>query len=154
VTDPRPDALRPVRALQVAQERDWTLTVLDIDAAYKRHLAEGELWLPFCASCSRFLPAWISRCADHWDAGMEMAQVVGEFRLWSWVEYLRSYPLPVAVEAPYIVAAVDIEKGPRVHGFVLGPAAEIEGRGRGVPMLLDRERTKSLGTPVFKFASE
>ena len=85
---------RPEQALQVARERGWTLTVLDVDAAYKQHLAEGELWLPFCPACSRFLPAWISRCADHWDAGMEMAQVLGEIRLWSWVEYVRPYALP------------------------------------------------------------
>lgn len=145
---------RPEQALQVARERGWTLTVLDVDAAYKQHLAEGELWLPFCPGCSRFLPAWISRCADHWDAGMEMAQVLGEIRLWSWVEYVRPYALPVDVQAPYVVAAVDIENGPRVNGFVLGLSGDLAEPDRGMPMRVDRGATKSLGTPVFEFVSE
>ena len=145
---------RPEQAVALARERGWTLTVLEADVAYKQHLAEGELWLPFCPACSRFLPAWISRCADHWDAGMEMAQVTGEIRLWSWVEYVRSYALPVNVEAPYVVAAVDIENGPRVNGLVLGLSADMQGRDRGMPMRLDRGAAKSLGTPVFEFVSE
>ena len=61
MTELRSDALRPVQALQVARERSWTLTVLDADALYKQHLVEGELCLPHCAACPRFLPAWISR---------------------------------------------------------------------------------------------
>lgn len=150
MTDLRPGAARPVQALDVARQRGWTLTVLDIDAAYKQHLAEGELWLPFCTACPRFLPAWISRCADHWGGQMQLSPVTGDIRLWSWVEYRHAYRLPVDVQAPYIVVAVDIQSGPRCHGFILQPAAELKGLDRGAAMRLDQASTKALGTPVFE----
>jgi uncharacterized OB-fold protein len=151
VTDLRPDALRPAQAVDEAAKRGWTLTVLDLDAAYKGHLAAGELWLPFCEPCGRYLPAWISRCADHWDSPMTIAPVTGGFRLWSWVAYHRSYALPVDVSAPYVVAAVNVDNGPRINGFVQQPSAELERRGRGAAMRMDVAATSTLGTPVLEF---
>lgn len=154
MTDLRPDALRPAQAVDEAAKRGWTLTVLDLDAAYKVHLAAGELWLPYCEPCGQFLPAWISRCADHWDSPIALAEVTAAFRLWSWVEYQRPYALPVDVSAPYVVAAVQVENGPRINGFVQQPSAELERRGRGAAMRMSIAATKALGTPVLEFVDE
>jgi uncharacterized OB-fold protein len=139
---------RPEIAVVEAAARGWRTGVFEVAERYESGLAEGRLVLPFCAGCDVYLPPWISRCASHWSDGVELLEVAGAARIWSWVVYHRQYGLPVDLIAPYTVVSVDLDRGPRLHGVLHAP--EGFDPKRGVEVDVDADTTARTGALTFR----
>jgi uncharacterized OB-fold protein len=86
--------------------------------ACRRH----ELEVSACSTCGHlFLPPG-PRCPRCWSTQLAPRTVSGEGRVYSFAVYRRSYH--PALPAPYVVALVELDEGPRLISNVVGCAPE------------------------------
>jgi len=88
-------------------------------------LAENELLVPTCRSCShRFFPpqAFCNNCGSQdWHG----AATSGLGKIYSWVVIHRAFGPDVADEVPYAIVAVDLDDGGRLIGRYFGALARL-----------------------------
>lgn len=133
------------------QEQDTSkefLTLPEVQTAYVEGLAQGQLTLPYCPDCQRFLTSWFNRCADHWHTRLELREAPHIASVWSWVVFHKQYKLPNKQTVPYVVAAMQIETGPRVFANLTGEA-DVE-LTRGEVLQFDAAATAARGCPVYR----
>lgn len=86
--------------------------------ACRRH--ELRVWA--CSDCGRlFLPPG-SCCPRCWSMEIKLHAVSGKGRVFSFGVYRRTYH--PAIPAPYVVALVELEEGPRLISNIVGCAPE------------------------------
>lgn len=138
-----PDKIAPVsspvpkRALPVAtpETRHWW------DGA-----AAGELRLQRCGACgdAYFPPQpWCPHCASD-DVGVFVAS--GRATLYSYV--ISQLPAP-GFDAPYVIAVVSLEEGPRLLTSLVGVDAEPERLPLDLPLAVRFEVVGDVSLPVF-----
>jgi len=84
----------------------------DVTAPYWAGAAQQELLVPWCASGHHF---WIPRsfCPDHPDAEVTAARVSGQGVIYSFT-VIHNGEAQFASSAPYVLAYVELDEGPRV----------------------------------------
>ena len=83
---------------------------------------QGVLEVSGCADCGhRFLPPGPC-CPSCWSARLSPREVSGRGRVFSFVVYRRSYH--PAIPAPYVVALIELDEGPRLISNIVGCAPE------------------------------
>ena len=84
----------------------------DVTAPYWAGAARGELLVPLCAAGHHF---WIPRsfCPDHPEAAVTPAQVSGLAVIYSFT-VIHNGEGQFAPAAPYVLAYVELDEGPRV----------------------------------------
>lgn len=82
----------------------------------------GALEVSACRACGHlFLPPGPC-CPRCWSFGLEPRRVSGRGRVWSFAVYRRGYH--PGLPAPYVVALVELDEGPRLISNVVGCAPE------------------------------
>ncbi|MCC6848038.1 MAG: Zn-ribbon domain-containing OB-fold protein [Deltaproteobacteria bacterium] len=82
----------------------------------------GRLEASSCADCGHlFLPPGPC-CPRCWSPRLTVRALSGNGRVWSFVIYRRTYH--PAIPAPYVVALVELDEGPRLISNVVGCAPE------------------------------
>jgi uncharacterized OB-fold protein len=82
----------------------------------------GALEVPACEACGhRFLPPGPC-CPRCWSTRLALRAVSGRGRVVSFVVYRRTYH--PATPAPYVVALIELDEGPRLISNVVGCAPE------------------------------
>lgn len=89
------------------------------DAEFWRAAAEDRLVLPRCRSCGTFI--WYPRgfCPDCHGEDVEWVPASGRGTIYSFTVTQRGAG-PWAEHAPYVIAYVELEEGPRVMTNVVG----------------------------------
>jgi uncharacterized OB-fold protein len=89
------------------------------DAPFWEAAADGRLVLPRCRSCGTFI--WYPRafCPDCHTAGVEWVQASGRGTIYSFTVNQRGFG-PWAEYAPYVIAYVQLDEGPRVLTNIVG----------------------------------
>lgn len=111
---------RPTRASQPPappQPRPEALTAAFWDACRR-----GALEVSACEDCGHlFLPPG-PRCPACWSARLAARPVSGRGRVFSFAVYRRTYH--PGMPAPYVVALIELDEGPRLVSNVVGCAPE------------------------------
>ena len=82
----------------------------------------GVLEVSECEDCGHlFLPPG-PRCPKCWSARLAARPVSGRGRVFSFVVYRRTYH--AGIPAPYVVALVELDEGPRLISNIVGCAPE------------------------------
>jgi uncharacterized protein len=76
--------------------------------------AEGRLMIMRCRDCSAHRYPARDRCDACWSTSTDWVQASGKARLHSWIVFHQIYHPWFADKAPYPVALVELEEGPRV----------------------------------------
>ena len=88
--------------------------VTDENARYWKSARAHALELPYCMACERpFYPPQ-HRCPSCLGDRIEWRQVSGRARVFSWIVMHQVYDPAFKDRAPYIVASVELEEGPRL----------------------------------------
>lgn len=83
---------------------------------------EGRLEVSACDDCDHlFLPPG-PRCPRCWSARLSPRAVSGRGRVYSFAVYRRTYH--PGMPAPYVVALIELDEGPRMISNVIGCAPE------------------------------
>ncbi len=106
----------------------------------------GALEVMVCGECEhRFLPA-APCCPRCWSQQVSMTEVSGRGRVFSFVVYRRTYH--PALPAPYVVALIELEEGPRLISNVIG--CEPERVAIDMPVQVVFERVEDFALPRFE----
>lgn len=100
----------------------------------------GELRLQRCRACGhyRFPPAVLCpRCSSE---GYEWASVSGKGRVFSWVVVHQSQYPAFNEDAPYNVAIVELDEGPRLHTQIVDCPLEELTIGMPVEVVFEKVR--------------
>jgi uncharacterized OB-fold protein len=106
-------------------------------APYWESAHKGELRLQRCSDCRhvRFPPAILCpRCLSE---EAEWARMSGRATVFSWIIVHQSQYPAFNSDAPYNVAIVELEEGPRLHTHLLCPNDEIQ-IGMPVQVVFDK----------------
>jgi uncharacterized OB-fold protein len=93
------------------------------DAPFWEAAAAGRLVLPRCRACDRFI--WYPRtfCPDCHGGDVEWAEASGNGTVYSFTVSYRG-PGPWSERAPYVIAYVELDEGPRVMTNIVGADPE------------------------------
>jgi len=90
-------------------------------------LQAGQLLLPACTSCKKlFLPP-MARCPHCGSAGFEVLTASGRGSIYSWVVLNHAFDPVFAADTGVIVAAIDLEEGPRILARLSSKATPVPG---------------------------
>ena len=109
----------------------------------------GKLCVSRCGGCGhRFLPP-ASLCPACWSLDVALAEVSGRARLFSFIVVHRPQHPAFFADAPYHVAIVELEEGPRLHTHLEGVPPEA--MRIGMPLLVAFRKIDAETTlPVFR----
>jgi hypothetical protein len=111
----------------------------------------GELRLPGCTGCGRFVwyPAAVCRACG--GEAHEWTRVSGRGRLFTWVTVHRAFLPGWADRVPYVTALVELEEDPRVRLATFLRAVPPGGLAAGLPVAVVFERVDDrLTLPAFR----
>jgi hypothetical protein len=119
---------------------------------YWEMAARHELWLPKCADSSRFFFPPRERSpftggAVYWE------RASGRGRLASYVINMRPAP-GYEEEAPYVIAIVALEEGPRLISNLLGVAPDPAALKIGMPLEVAFEDRGPITVPQFRLVGD
>ncbi len=111
---------------------------------------QDRLEVSACADCGhRFLPPGPC-CTRCWSPRLAPAEVSGRGRVFSFAVYRRTYH--PGMPAPYVVALVELDEGPRLISNIVGCAPE--GVAIDMPVELRFERAGEFNLPRFAPAGD
>ena len=112
--------------------------------------AKHELWLPRCVDTGRFFfpPQETSPLTG---GGVKWEKASGRGKLASYV--IAHLPAP-GFEAPYVIALVELEEGPRLTSNVLGVPPDPAALTIGMPLQVVFEQRGAMTLPQFAPARE
>jgi len=126
-------------------------TLSTADAPYWLGLAEGELRLPRCTGCHRWLWPPQRRCAACGTYGLDWVSVepVGSVYSWTrtWYPFVPERPLPYCV----VLAEVDGTDGARLLGVLDGPDDRLA-IGQRVTGRIHSASEESRGFPALRWS--
>lgn len=116
---------------------------------YQDYLHQGELWLPFCPFCQRFIFYPREFCPYCWSEQVEWKRLQGRGRVYSYTIVNVSALPEFNEKTPYIYAIIELEEGVRMPANILN--CEPEKVTIGMPVELSiQEKT---GQKVAAFCS-
>jgi uncharacterized OB-fold protein len=83
-------------------------------------LESGKLLLPRCRHCLKHFFPPAGSCSYCGDTAFEQIDAIGLGRIYSWVVIHHAFDTDFEEEKPVVIAAVDLEEGPRILGRFLG----------------------------------
>jgi uncharacterized protein len=107
---------------------------------------EGRLVLPSCASCGPFFYPR-SFCPKCGSPQIEWIQASGRATLYSYV--INIAPLAPGFEAPYVIAVVTLEEGPRMMANIQGVEPTPEALVLDMSLVVRFEQRGDLAIPQF-----
>jgi uncharacterized OB-fold protein len=109
----------------------------------------GALEVPACADCGHcFLPAGPC-CPRCWSTRLDPRELSGRGRVFSFAVYRRTYH--AGMPAPYVVALVELDEGPRLISNIVG--CEPEDVSIDLPVAVCFEDSGDFKLPRFTPAS-
>jgi len=118
-------------------------------AAHWTAAGECRLAVPYCASCARF--HWPARAScPHCGGVAAWRNVSGRGKLSSWSVVHRAVHPALKEAAPYIVAFVDLDEGPRLFTNVIGVGADALRVGLRVRCRFEPALEAAIQVPVFE----
>lgn len=84
-----------------------------ITAHYRAALADGRLELPHCRCCDRLIGYPRARCPQCMSDDIDWRQLSGRGRIYSYTVNRRGIG-PYAGAAPFVIAYVELDEGPRL----------------------------------------
>jgi uncharacterized OB-fold protein len=112
-------------------------------------VAAGELRLPFCVDCDEFFFYPRVICPRCYSAAIDWRTASGRGRVASFV--IAQRPVTgVREEAPFTIALIDLEEGPRLAADLVGVEADADHVRIGLAVELDFERDGDVVLPVFR----
>lgn len=108
------------------------------DAPFWAALAESRLVLPRCSHCQTWI--WYPRdfCPACHHRGVDWVEASGRGTVYSYTVSRRGFG-PWAERAPYIVAYVELEEGPRVLTNLVGMTPEQVSIGQPVTAVVEQD---------------
>jgi uncharacterized OB-fold protein len=118
-------------------------------AEYWAAAARGELRLPYCSSCQRYVFYPREACPTCWSTGLTWTTLSGRGRLYS---YLISHLAAPGFEneVPYAIAIVELDEGPRLMSSIVGVPQTPEALVLDMPLAVEFEPRGDLMLPVFR----
>jgi hypothetical protein len=118
-------------------------------APYWEGAAAGELRLPFCTDCGRFFFYPRTICPRCSGSAIEWRTASGRARLASFV--ISARPIPgVREEAPFVIALVELEEGPRLMTDLVDVEPDPEHLALDQPLQVAFEPRGEMTVPVFR----
>jgi uncharacterized OB-fold protein len=118
-------------------------------AAHCQAAGEGRLAVPYCGSCARF--HWPPRAAcPHCGGALTWRDASGTGKLVSWSVVHRAVHPELKDAAPYIVAFVELDEGPRLFTNVVGTPPEALRVGQRVRCRFEPALDPLIHVPVFE----
>jgi uncharacterized protein len=113
--------------------------------------AAGELRIPRCAACGRFVWYPAATCAACGGTEHPWTHVSGRGRLFTWVRVHRAFLPGYAPRLPFTTALVELEEDARVRLATFLTDAPASGLRVGLPVEVSFERvTDRIVLPVFR----
>ncbi len=109
----------------------------------------GELWIQRCKACNRLYFYPRPFCPHCNSDDVEWFQASGRARLVSYVISHRAMP-GMTPPAPYVVALVELEEGPRMASNLVGVAPDPEQIALDMPLRVTFQRRGEMALPVFQ----
>lgn len=132
---------------------DRPLPVPDSDSRpYWEAAARHEFQLPYCTPCQRyfFIPRVL--CPRCHSEQIEWRPASGNGVIYSYTISRRPAGPAFADRAPYVVALIDLEEGPRMMSNVL--TDDVEGVRIGQRVQVEFEDVGEVSLPVFRVVNE
>ncbi len=118
---------------------------------YWQGCREGELRMQFCSACHRYQFYPRVMCSACGAPELEWRALSGRGRIASFTVVRRA--VSAAYEAPYIVALIDVEEGPRLMSHVVEVEAEDPRLRVGAPVSVEfRDWSDEVAMPVFRIS--
>ncbi len=118
-------------------------------APYWEAARNGELRMQRCSDCGhlRFPPAILCpRCLSE---NAEWVRLSGRGRVFSWIVVHQSQHPAFNADAPYNVAIVELEEGPRLHANIVGCANDAIFIGMPVEVVFEKV-SEEIALPKFR----
>jgi len=115
--------------------------------------AQHELWLPYCEVDSKFIFYPRSFCPICGTSDIHWRQLSGRGTLASFIINHRAAP-GYEGEAPYVMALVELEEGPRLMSNILEVEPKPEALRVGMPLEVVFEERGDITVPQFRPSSE
>ena len=90
-------------------------------------LRAGSLLLPKCGSCHNFYFPPIGRCPECGYEHFEQITACGRGSIYSWVVIHHAFDEEFASDVPAVIAAVDLDEGPRILVRLVGQSVPTPG---------------------------
>ncbi len=117
--------------------------------SYWEHCHDGKLSVSTCAACGhRFLPP-ACLCPACLSMDVAMKAVTGKGRVYSFIVVHRPQHPAFFEEAPYLVAIVELEEGPRLHTRLVDVDAKDVSVGMEVEVVFQKVDDE-ISLPVFQ----
>jgi len=116
-------------------------------AHYWEGTARGELLLQRCRACvTTYFPPqpFCPRCGSD---DVEIVRASGRGSLYSYVITHRAAP---GFAAPYVIAVVQLEEGPRLLSNLVGTRPDPDALPLDLPLVVDYETVGEVALPVFR----
>ena len=118
-----------------------------VSQCYWEGCNEGELRLQRCADCGEFQFYPRTMCSHCGSSSLDWAQASGRGTIASFSVVRRG--LSDAYPAPYVVALVDLEEGPRMMSHIVGVEPEAVAVGQAVTVDFE-QWSAEVSLPVFR----
>ncbi|MBU3738142.1 MAG: Zn-ribbon domain-containing OB-fold protein [Rhodoferax sp.] len=121
---------------------------------YWQAASERRLVVRHCRACGKrhFMPR--SLCPTCWSDDLEWIDCSGRGSVYSFSIVYRAPTLDFAQTAPYVIALVDLEEGPRMFANVVGPGALEVRIGELVQVTFEPRGTDGALMPQFMRVTE
>jgi len=110
----------------------------------------GELRIPRCAGCGRFVWYPAAVCPDCGGAEHPWTAVSGRGRIFTWVRVHRAFLPGYAPRVPYVTALVELEEDARVRVATWLQDVPAKGQRIGMPVVVGFEPLGEVVLPVFR----
>ncbi|MDP3893356.1 Zn-ribbon domain-containing OB-fold protein [Nocardioides sp.] len=120
---------------------------------YWDRAAEQELWLPHCDACARYVFYPRTPCPTCGSDKLGWQQLSGRGTLASFVINHRAAP-GYEDDAPYVIALVELEEGPRLTANLLDVDPTPEAVSVGMPLEVGFEQRDEIWLPQFRRRTE
>jgi uncharacterized OB-fold protein len=116
-------------------------------AHYWEGTARGELRLQRCRGCTTIYFPPQPFCRECGSDDVEVVRASGRGSLYSYVITHRAAP---GFEAPYVIAVVQLEEGPRLLSNLVGVAPDPDALQLDLPLEVVYETVGEVALPVFR----
>lgn len=123
-----------------------------VSAPFWEAVAARRLSIQSCNGCARYLFYPRQRCPHCWSADLEWREISGRGTIVSFVgAYKPGHPAFID-EAPYVIALVDLDEGPRMLSNIVDATPDIDLIGRDVAVCYETRDDVTL--PKFRLRNE
>ena len=117
-------------------------------AHYWQGAADGKLLLQYCSKCARHLFYPRPWCPHCYGSALEWRQASGRGDVHTFSVVYAAPCVGFEADAPYVVAVIELQEGPRMMANIIGCAPETV--RVGLPVEVAFEKRGAIGLPQFR----